>query len=87
MPYMRTDDLVDACYCPTDGHLQPAELARAYIKVGRQRGVQIQTNTPVTKILIESGRVRGVKTADGEYHATGRRQRRRALVVFQRGNG
>ena len=35
MPYMRTDDLIDACYCPTDGHLQPAELAGAYIKVGK----------------------------------------------------
>lgn len=69
MPYMRTDDLIDACYCPTDGHLQPAELAGAYIKIGKQRGVQYKTNTPVTGILVESGRVRGVKTAGGEYHA------------------
>jgi glycine/D-amino acid oxidase-like deaminating enzyme len=69
LPYMRTNDLVAACYCPTDGHLQPAELAGAYIKVGRQRGVQYKTNTPVTGILLESGRVRGVKMAAGEYHA------------------
>jgi sarcosine dehydrogenase len=69
VPYMRTDDLIDACYCPTDGHLQPAELAGAYIKVGRERGVQYKTNTPVTGILVDSGRVRGVKTAEGEYHA------------------
>ena len=83
MPYMRTDDLIDACYCPTDGHLQPAELAGAYIKIGRQRGVQYKTNTPVTGILVESGRVRGVKTAEGEYHRAGRRQRRGTLVVPQ----
>lgn len=69
LPYMRTNDLIDACYCPTDGHLQPAELAGAYIKVGRQRGVQFHTNTPVTGITLESGRVRGVKTAAGEFHA------------------
>ena len=69
MPYMRTHDLIDACYCPTDGHLQPAELAGAYIKVGKQRGVQYKTNTPVTGILVESGRVRGVKTTDGDYYA------------------
>jgi glycine/D-amino acid oxidase-like deaminating enzyme len=69
MPYMRTDDLIDACYCPTDGHLQPAELAGAYVKVGRDRGVQYKTNTPVTDILIESGRVRGVQTPEGEYYA------------------
>src|SRR4051812_7281592 len=69
LPYMRTNDLIDACYCPTDGHLQPAELAGAYIKVGRERGVQFKTNTPVTDILIASGRVRGVQTAEGDYHA------------------
>lgn len=69
MPYMRTDDLVDACYCPTDGHLQPAELAAAYLKVGKQRGVEYKANTPVTGILIESGKVRGVVTHEGEYFA------------------
>jgi glycine/D-amino acid oxidase-like deaminating enzyme len=69
LPYMRTDDLLDACYCPTDGHLQPAELAGAYLKVGRQRGVRYETNTPVTGILLGSGRVRGVRTPGGEYHA------------------
>jgi glycine/D-amino acid oxidase-like deaminating enzyme len=69
MPYMRTDDLIDACYCPTDGHLHPAELAGAYIKIGKQRGVRYETNTPVIDILVEAGRVRGVKTPNGEYHA------------------
>jgi 4-methylaminobutanoate oxidase (formaldehyde-forming) len=69
LPYMRTDDLIDACYCPSDGHLQPAELAAAYIKIGRERGVQFRTNTPVTGIIIESGRVSGVKTVDGDFYA------------------
>src|SRR5688500_9653246 len=44
LPYMRTDDLLDACYCRTDGHIQPAELVSAYLKVGKQRGVEYQTN-------------------------------------------
>jgi glycine/D-amino acid oxidase-like deaminating enzyme len=66
---MRTDDLLDACYCPTDGHLQPAELAGAYLKVGKQRGVRYETNTPVTGIVLEAGRVCGVRTAAGEFHA------------------
>ena len=69
MPYMRTDDLIDACYCPTDGHIQPAELAGAYLKVGKQLGVRYITNSPVTEILVENGRVRGVKAAAGEFHA------------------
>jgi 4-methylaminobutanoate oxidase (formaldehyde-forming) len=69
LPYMRTDDLLDACYCPTDGHLQPAELVSAYIKVGKDRGVKYKTNTPVIEILLDRGRVRGVRTAEGEYLA------------------
>ena len=69
LPYMWTGDLIDACYCPTDGHIQPAELVSAYLKVGKQRGVQVKTNTPVTEILVEHGSVRGVRTPEGEYHA------------------
>ncbi|MCC6492747.1 MAG: FAD-binding oxidoreductase [Pirellulales bacterium] len=69
LPYMRTDDLLGACYCPTDGHVQPAELVSAYLKIGKQLGVRYMTHTPVTALLIEAGRVRGVRAADSEYHA------------------
>ncbi len=69
LPYMRTDDLLDACYCPTDGHLQPAELVSAYVKVGRNQGVEYAANTPVTGILTSGGAVRGVRTHQGEFHA------------------
>ncbi len=69
MPYMRSDDLVDACYCATDGHLQPAELVSAYIKVGKSQGVEYKANSPVTEILMAGGAVTGVKTETGEYHA------------------
>ena len=69
LPYMRTDDLLDACYSPTDGHLQPAELVSAYVKVGREKGVEYKANSPVTEILVASDVVYGVKTKEGEYHA------------------
>jgi glycine/D-amino acid oxidase-like deaminating enzyme len=69
MPYMWTGDLLDACYCPTDGHIQPAELVAAYLKVGRERGVEVLTNTPVTEILVDAGEVQGVRTPAGEFHA------------------
>ncbi|QDU57043.1 NAD(P)/FAD-dependent oxidoreductase [Aeoliella mucimassa] len=70
LPYMRTDDLVDACYCPTDGHLQPAELVSAYVKVGRELGVTYKTNERVCEILTAGDRVQGVRTSTGdEYHA------------------
>ena len=69
LPYMKTDDLIDACYCPTDGHLQPAELASAYMKVGKSAGVEYLQNCPVEKVLIEQGKARGVETAAGTFYA------------------
>ena len=69
LPYMRTDDLVDACYCPTDGHLQPSELAVAYHKVGKRHGAGYQTNCPVTGVLLDGDKVAGVQTSQGDFHA------------------
>ncbi len=69
LPYMKTDDLLDACYCPTDGHLQPAELVQAYIKVGKKHGVEYKSNSPIQKIKVDGGRVRGVTTSEGEFDA------------------
>ena len=65
LPYMRTDDLLDACYCPTDGHLQPAELAAAYQQVGREHGVTFRQGCPVTGLNVDQDRVRGVDTPEG----------------------
>ena len=69
LPYMKTDDLLDACYCPTDGHLQPAELVSAYISVGKSHGVQYKSNCPVEALMIEGGKAKGVKTPDGPLYA------------------
>ena len=69
LPYMKTDDLIDACYCPTDGHLQPAELASAYMQVGKSEGVQYLQNCPVQKVLVHNGKAQGVETAEGTFHA------------------
>ena len=69
LPYMRTDDLLDACFCPSDGHLQPAELVSAYIKVGKSFGAQYHTSCPVDKVLIEGGRAKGVATPTGKFYA------------------
>ncbi len=69
VPYMKTDDLLQSCYCPTDGHLQPAELTAAYVQVGRARGVEYRTQSPVEGIVVNGGKVAGVRIAAGEIHA------------------
>ena len=65
LPYMRTDDLLDACYCPTDGHIQPAELVAAYLKVGREHGAVYHSNCPVRGLEFSDGHVQGVVTDQG----------------------
>jgi len=69
LPYMKTDDLIEACYSPTDGHLQPAELANAYHKVGKGLGVRYEVNCPVEEIILQGDKVKGVRTALGEFNA------------------
>ncbi len=69
LPYMKTDDLLDACYCPTDGHLQPAELVSAYIKIGKNHGVEFRQNCPVESVIIEAGKAKGVQTSEGAVYA------------------
>ena len=69
MPYMHTDDLTDACWCPTDGHLQPAELAAAYHKVGRDHHVRYENSCPVTGVILDGNKAVGVQTPRGEFHA------------------
>ncbi|MBX9792416.1 MAG: FAD-binding oxidoreductase [Pirellulales bacterium] len=69
LPYMKTDDLLAACYCPTDGHLQPAELLAGYVRVARDHGATFQTQTPVERAIVTGGRVQGVVAGGVEYHA------------------
>lgn len=69
LPYMRTDDLVEACYCPTDGHLQPAELLAAFVRVAREAGTQFFTQTPVERIDLTGGAVRGVVAGGRQFSA------------------
>lgn len=69
LPCMRVDDLVDACYCPTDGHLQPAELLAAYVRVAREAGAVFHTQTPVGSIHLRGGRVAGLRAGGRDFWA------------------
>ena len=69
LPCMRTDDLIEFCYCPTDGHFAPSELLNGYIRIARDAGATLLPKTPVENILMVGGRVKGVQTADGSFFA------------------
>lgn len=51
------------------GHANPQRTAQAYAWAFRDLGGEIREHTPVLEILTAGGRVRGVRTTEGEIHA------------------
>ena len=64
-PLMTIDDLVGAAFLPTDGQANPSDITMSLAKGARMSGVKIFEDTPVTRILVENGRIRGVETPSG----------------------
>ena len=68
-PPMTTEGVLGAAYLPTDGYVDPSQLTFALAEGARRRGAEIATNTRVTAIPVERGRVTGVVTDKGEIEA------------------
>jgi 4-methylaminobutanoate oxidase (formaldehyde-forming) len=64
-PIMEIGDLVGAAYLPTDGQASPSDITQSLAKGARMAGVRIFEDTPVTRILVEGGKITGVETAQG----------------------
>ena len=68
-PPMDTAGVLGATYLPTDGYLDPAQLTYALAAPARRAGVQIHTDTRVTGLGVEDGRMRWVETDRGRIRA------------------
>ncbi len=64
-PLMTIEDLVGAAYLPTDGQANPSDITQSLAKGARMAGVKIFEDTPVTRVIVENGRIRGVETPFG----------------------
>ncbi|MQY36630.1 4-methylaminobutanoate oxidase (formaldehyde-forming) [Streptomyces sp. RB17] len=64
-PYLSTDGLVAAAYCPTDGHARPGPVVQGYARAAAGAGVTLATHTEVTGIDTAGNRVAGVHTGRG----------------------
>ena len=64
-PLMQVDDLIGAAFLPTDGQVNPSDITMSLAKGARMAGVRIFEDTPVTRILVEDGRIKGVATPRG----------------------
>jgi glycine cleavage system aminomethyltransferase T/glycine/D-amino acid oxidase-like deaminating enzyme len=68
-PPMSTEGVLGAAYLPTDGYIDPSQLTFALAEGARRRGAEIATNTRVTAIGVEKGRVTGIETDKGSVEA------------------
>jgi len=66
VPVMRTDDLTGAIWIPGDGKANPADLAMSLAKGARNRGVRIVEDIEVTGVVVDNGRIAGVRTTQGD---------------------
>ena len=64
-PLMNASDVLGAVWSPEDGRVNPSDLCAALVKGARARGARIFEDTPVTGIVTEGGRIRGIETARG----------------------
>jgi len=64
-PGLRAEKFRVATYCPIDGFADPHLALEGFAAKARAAGAAIHTNAPVTDVLCENGRVRGVE-ANGE---------------------
>lgn len=61
-PPVRTNDVIKATFCPRDGLGDPHEFMQGYFRASKKLGVDIVTEKEVTGIIVDNGKVAGVKT-------------------------
>src|SRR5918995_608923 len=64
-PPMSTEGVLGAAFLPTDGYIDPSQLTFALAEGARRGGAEVNTNTRVTAIDVERGRVNRVQTDKG----------------------
>ena len=64
-PPMSTEGVLGAAFLPTDGYIDPSQLTFALAEGARRGGAEVNTNTRVTAIDVERGRVKRIQTDKG----------------------
>jgi sarcosine oxidase subunit beta len=69
VPAMAVDDVAVAAHEPESGYADASSTTNALAARARELGATIVQHVPVGAVLVSSGRVTGVRTAEGEIHA------------------
>ncbi len=69
IPGINMEGLRGGTYSPGDGQVSPLKTAAAFWKESVDRGAEFIFGEPVGSLLIEGGKIQGVKTAKGSYYS------------------
>lgn len=65
-PVLNVEDVLGCTFCPTDGLASPADVTAGYAAAARRHGARLLEGVEVVGIEVAEGRVRGVRTLEGE---------------------
>lgn len=65
VPGLNVDDIVGGSFGPRDGFINPLAVLEGFIVGASQRGTRVLTGVEAEMIIVEDGRVTGIKTKDG----------------------
>jgi sarcosine oxidase, subunit beta len=68
VPELNIEDLKGATFCRKDGLGSPHEITQLFVQRARDLGARFEFGVPATGLLMERGRVIGVRTAQGDIH-------------------
>src|SRR3989442_464801 len=66
VPALRVDDLIGAVWGPEEGMAGPAEVTAGFARRARELGARIVEGVEVSTLVVEHGRVAGVRTSQGD---------------------
>jgi len=68
-PYLEIGDLVAAAYEEESGYADPNLTVHSYAEAAKARGATFHLDTQVTDVRLTSGKIQGVGTTRGAFHA------------------
>jgi sarcosine oxidase subunit beta len=65
-PFLRIDDIIGGTFCNWDGYAGPSEVLSGFVSGAKKAGAKIYEDTEAVGILLEKGKIKGVKTRNEE---------------------
>ncbi len=68
-PYLKMDDILGGTFSPRDGYAGPSEVLSGFAGGAKRTGVRIYEGVEAKEILVDKGKVTGVRTNGGEIYS------------------